>query len=308
MLIIRSETPSDYAAIAAVNVRAFGEHTGEAVLVALLRQRPAFDPTLSLVAEQSGHVVGHVLFSPHTVWLLGEAVRAVNLAPIAIDPAHQRQGIGRRLIEAGHVLARAKGYAFSFLLGHTSYYPRLGYRTRAYGAATLTLRLTELTTRRTLLARRPTEADGPALQRLWYDTESALDFALEPGREFLDWVSPNPLMESTVFVEAEQVVGYMRGPSAERHRPRVFLARDADIARQMVATVSPNGPDAEFALPLHPASPVTTGLGLAKAEAWEAAMAYPLRPSPFDEYYAQVSAGTRPPGQVIWPTMFDLAE
>src|SRR6185436_7890925 len=112
MLTIRSETPADYPAIAAVNVRAFSEQTGEAVLVALLRQRPAFDPELSLVAEQDGRVVGHVLFSPHTVRLLGESVSAVNLAPIAVDPAHQRQGIGQQLIEAGHSVARAKDYAF----------------------------------------------------------------------------------------------------------------------------------------------------------------------------------------------------
>lgn len=307
MLTIRSETPRDYAAIAAINARAFGEHTGEAVLVALLRQRAGFDPALSLVAEHAGQVVGHVLFSPHTVWLLGEAVLAVNLAPIAIDPAHQRQGIGRQLIETGHALAREKGYAFSFLLGHTSYYPRLGYQTRAYGAATLTLTPTELTTRRVLLARRPTEADVPALHRLWYDAESRLDFALDPGREFLDWVSPSPAMESTVFVEAGQLVGYLRGPSAERHRPRVFLARDADTARHMAAAIAPNAPASELVLPLHPAAPAAAGLGLAKAEAWEAAMTCPLRPSPFDDYYAQVSAGARPPGQVTWPTMFDLA-
>lgn len=307
MLTIRPETPRDYAAIAAVTVRAFGERTGEAVLVALLRQRPAFDPTLSLVADDAGQVVGHVLFSPHTVRLLGEAVRAVNLAPIAIDPAHQRQGIGQQLIEAGHTLAREKGYAFSFLLGHKSYYPRLGYRTRAYGAATLALTSTTLTTRGKVFARKPTEVDVPALHRLWQTTEGLVDFALDPGHEFLDWISPNPTIESTVFVEAEQVVGYMRGPTAERHRPRVFLARDASTARQMVALVAPMASSTEFALPLHPASPVAHELGVANAEAWEAAMVYPLRPSPFDDYYVQVSAGVRPPGQVMWPPMFDLA-
>lgn len=306
MLTIRPETPQDYAAIAAVNVRAFGEHTGEAVLVALLRQRSVFDPGLSLVAEREGQVVGHALFSPHTVWLLGEAVPAVNLAPIAIAPAHQRQGIGQQLIEAGHALAREKGYAFSFLLGHTSYYPRLGYRTGAYGAATLTLKPNELTTGNTLLTRKPTEADVPALYRLWHDTERAVDFALDPGHAWLDWVSPNPTIESRVFVEAEQVVGYQRGSSVEQHRPRVFLARDVDIARQMVALAGPMASSPEFALPLHPASPAAHGLGPAKVEAWEAAMVCALRPSPLDDYYGQVSAGVRLPGQVMWPTMFDL--
>src|SRR5262245_12052801 len=136
---IRPETVSDYAAIAALHVRAFGERPTEALIVTLQRQSPAFDPELSLVAERDGRVIGHVLFLPHTVQLLGQDVRAVNLAPIAVDPAAQRQGIGGQLIAAGHALARDKGYAFSFLLGHTSYYPRHGYLMRAYGASSLTL-------------------------------------------------------------------------------------------------------------------------------------------------------------------------
>src|SRR5215471_15938619 len=101
MVQIRSETIPDYAGIAALHARAFGERPAEALIVALHRQRPAFDPDLSLVAELDGRVVGHALFSPHIVRLLGQDVRAVNLAPIAVDPAHQRSGIGGRLIVAG---------------------------------------------------------------------------------------------------------------------------------------------------------------------------------------------------------------
>lgn len=308
MLTIRSETSSDYAAIAAVNVRAFGEQTGEATLVALLRQRPAFDPALSLVAEREGRVVGHVLFSPHTVRLLGKPVRAVNLAPIAVDPNHQRQGIGAQLIEAGHALAREKGYAFSFLLGHVSYYPRLGYRTHAYGAATLTLPVTEVSAPSPLLARRPTEADLPALYQLWQDAAGTLDFVLDPGQEFLDWFSPNPAIESIIYLESDRVVGYARARVGERHRPRVFLARAAATARQMAAALMTGTTADEIVLPLHPAAPAAAGLGAAVVKAWEAGMACPLRPSPFDDYYAQVSAGRRPPGHVTWPTLFDLAE
>ena len=117
---IRPETVSDYAGIAALHARAFGERPAEAMIVALHRQRPTFDPDLSLVAERDGRILGHALFSPHTVRLLGLDVRAVNLAPIAVDPSAQRQGIGGRLIAAGHTIVRAKGYAFCFLLGHTS--------------------------------------------------------------------------------------------------------------------------------------------------------------------------------------------
>jgi predicted N-acetyltransferase YhbS len=51
---IRPETPHDYAAIAGVNLRAFGERAAEALIVALHRHRAAFDPELSLVAEEGG--------------------------------------------------------------------------------------------------------------------------------------------------------------------------------------------------------------------------------------------------------------
>jgi len=85
-MIIRPETVADYAGIADVQVRAFGHRPGEALIVALHRQRGAFDPELSLVAEVDGRVVGHVLFSPHQMRLLGQTIPVVNLAPIAIDP------------------------------------------------------------------------------------------------------------------------------------------------------------------------------------------------------------------------------
>src|SRR5262245_37154844 len=98
MLRIRSETIPDYAGIAALHARAFGERPAEALIVALHRQRPTFDPDLALVAEQDDRIVGHALFSPHSVRLLGQDVRAVNLAPLAVDPSAQRQGIGARLI------------------------------------------------------------------------------------------------------------------------------------------------------------------------------------------------------------------
>jgi putative acetyltransferase len=100
-MAIRPETPHDYSAIAGLHERAFGDRAANAMIVALHRHRAAFDPDLSLVAEEGGQVVGHVLLSPRDIRLLGETVCAVNLAPIAIDPSHQRRGIGGRLLDAG---------------------------------------------------------------------------------------------------------------------------------------------------------------------------------------------------------------
>jgi predicted N-acetyltransferase YhbS len=302
---IHPETVTDYAAIAALHARAFGERAGEALIVALLRQRSAFDPELSLVAEQGGRVIGHALFLPYTLRLLGQDVRAVNLAPLAVDPPAQRQGVGARLLAAGHAAAREKGYALSFLLGHASYYPRHGYLTRAYGAASLSLPVDGLP-QSGPASRPPREADIAALRALWRQAEGAVDFALDPGGELLDWLSPHPAIAASVFLDGAEVVGYTRIHAAEPARPRVFLARDAAVARDMAAQIAAAAGASEVVLPLHPASTGAAELGGAQCAAWEAAMACPLGPSPFDAYYAEVAAGTRAPGRLTWPVAFDL--
>src|SRR5260370_151786 len=138
-MIIRPEHISDYAAIATLNARAFGNRTCEPAIIALKRQNRTFDPELSLVAEIDGRIVGHVLFSPHRIRLLDQSIPTVNLAPIAVEPAYQGQGIGGHLIREGHTIAAASGYTVSMLLGNTSYYPRFGYRTNAYGSSRLVL-------------------------------------------------------------------------------------------------------------------------------------------------------------------------
>ncbi len=88
-LVMRPETIHDYAAIAEINVQAFDNRAAEALIVTLLRNRPQFDPELSLVAEIEGQVVGHVLFSPYNMPVLGESVPVVSLAPIAVHPTYQ---------------------------------------------------------------------------------------------------------------------------------------------------------------------------------------------------------------------------
>ena len=305
MVRIRPETIRDYPALAALHAHAFGERPAEALIVALHRQRPAFDPGLSLVAELNGRVLGHALFSPQTVRLLGQDVRAVCLAPIAVDPSAQRQGIGGQLIAAGHTIAREKGYALSFLLGHTSYYPRHGYLTRAYGASSLSLPTAGLPAP-DLAARAPHEADIAALRALWRQAEADVDFALDPGGELLDWLSPNPAIAATVFLDGQELAGYTRVHAAAPAQPRTFLARDAGVARRMAAHLAAQARAGEMTLPLHPASAGAVELGGAECRAWDAAMACPLQPSPFDAYYAEVAAGARAPGRVTWPVLFDL--
>jgi putative acetyltransferase len=304
-MLIRSEIIADAPAIADINIRAFGWRLGEPLLVALLRQYPHFTPELSLIAEVDGRAVGQALFLPYTMRLMGMSIPVVNLAPLAIHPDYQKQGIGGALIEEGHRIAREKGYVLSILLGHTEYYPRFGYRTGMFGSASIEIPTTSLPTPADFDVRTPIDSDIPQLLKLWEHEEGRVDFSLMPSNSVLDWISPHPQITSTVYLSDGQIVGYTRIHAAQPTEPRYFLAADDDTARQMVALIGKDA--ASVKLPLHPHSASARAFGKPQAQAWDAAMAYPLVPDALNAYISALSAKSYPPGRPIWGTAFDLA-
>lgn len=304
-MIVRPEVPEDYAAIADVHARAFDNRAAEGAFVALHRQRPEFVPQLSLVAEDAGRVVGHALFSPRSIRLLGEDVRAVNLAPIAVEPSRQGEGIGGVLVEEGHREAAARGFTVSFLRGHATYYPRFGYQTAAYGYWVTEAPVGGLPSP-ALHEGSVTPADVPALHALRRSSESEVDFSLDPGLAILDWISPNPAIAAIVYRHEAEIVGYTRFDRSRPHQPRFFLARDPRIARQIAASLAARSQTENLHLPLHPLSAAALAFPSPSAEPSTASMARSLGPSPFEEYMRQVRVGQRPVGQVIWPVEFEL--
>lgn len=119
---IRPETPEDIPSIRDVVTAAFGQ-PGEAGLVDALRE--AGKSLLSLVAQLDGRVVGHVMFS--AMRIEPPVITAVGLAPLAVAPELQRQGIGSRLARTGVAEMRRRGYDAVFVYGSTVYYPRFGF-------------------------------------------------------------------------------------------------------------------------------------------------------------------------------------
>jgi putative acetyltransferase len=125
---IRSEEPSDVAAIESLTAAAFlnAPHTGhnEHLIVNALRE--ASDLTISLVADDDGDVIGHVALSP--VSISDGSVGWYGLGPISVLPERQRQGIGSRLMERALEELRGLGASGCVVLGDPSYYGRFGFK------------------------------------------------------------------------------------------------------------------------------------------------------------------------------------
>lgn len=124
MTTIRPEAPADRSAIHQVNELAFGSRA-EADLVDALRAEAR--PFLSLVAVQDDKVVGHICFTPVTIESDGVVSTAMGLAPMAVLPDLQNQGIGSALVRQGLEECRRLGEEVIVVLGHPDFYPRFGF-------------------------------------------------------------------------------------------------------------------------------------------------------------------------------------
>lgn len=126
MLVIRPETPSDWEAISEVNRLAFGRES-EARLVETLRESADFDSRLSLIAIKGDRVVAHLLFSGIIIETPKGEVPALALAPVAVRPEFQNQGIGSQLVRQSLQDCRNLGHKIVIVVGHPDYYARFGF-------------------------------------------------------------------------------------------------------------------------------------------------------------------------------------
>ena len=124
MITIRTEQQEDLAAIRCIHELAFGGN-GEALLVDRLRARQKL--LVSLVAEDAGRLLGHIAFSRVTLDSPRSPGPGAGLAPMAVLPEHQKQGIGSLLVREGLEQCRGIGMRWIVVLGHADYYPRFGF-------------------------------------------------------------------------------------------------------------------------------------------------------------------------------------
>ncbi len=124
MIDIRFETPRDIQRVHDINEKAFGQSV-EADLVDRLRR--SCPDALSLVAEEDGLIVGHIMFTSVVINDQERTIRGMGLAPMAVQPRRQRQGIGSKLVVKGLEILRDRGCPFVIVLGHPEYYPKFGF-------------------------------------------------------------------------------------------------------------------------------------------------------------------------------------
>ena len=122
-ILVRPERLGDQAAVRRVNRRAFDGDL-EAGLVDRLRAAGAHRVSLVAFDDATDELVGHILFTEVAV---SNGATAIGLAPMAVEPARQREGIGSLLVEAGLAACRQLGFALVVVLGHPEYYPRFGF-------------------------------------------------------------------------------------------------------------------------------------------------------------------------------------
>jgi putative acetyltransferase len=131
MIEIREEEPKDYDSVRIVNDLAFGQ-SEEGHIVDKLRK--ACKETISLVAVFDEKIVGHIFFSPSTILHNDKHIIGMGLAPMAVLPEFQKQGIGSLLVKEGLRQIKEMDCPFIIVLGHEHFYPKFGFeRASIYG-------------------------------------------------------------------------------------------------------------------------------------------------------------------------------
>lgn len=123
-MLIRPEQPEDRVAIRAIHQHAFTT-SAEARLVDNLRASEC--SFLSLVAEEHGQLLAHLLITPVTLPIAQRPLSMAAIGPMAVLPEHQRQGVGTQLMQAALRFAEEDGIDVLFVLGHPRFYQRFAF-------------------------------------------------------------------------------------------------------------------------------------------------------------------------------------
>ena len=127
--VLRHSHDAEKSVIAQLHGEVFGEAEGDSIarLVLDLFDDPTARPYLSLVAEDAGCIVAHILFTP--VSIKGADISGgYIMAPLAVATDHQQQGLGSALINNGVATLADDHAPFVLVYGDPDFYSRTGFR------------------------------------------------------------------------------------------------------------------------------------------------------------------------------------
>lgn len=131
--MIRNERQEDYRAVEELTRSAFWNlyvpGCDEHYLVHIMREHGDFIPELDLVVEVDQRVVGNVMYTKS--WLTdedGNDKEILTFGPVSIHPEYQRQGCGKRLLEASFKKAVEMGFDVIVIMGNPGNYVGRGFQ------------------------------------------------------------------------------------------------------------------------------------------------------------------------------------
>ena len=132
-MIIRNEEPKDHQAVETLTRKAFYNiyvpGCSEHYLVRIMREHEDFIPELDFVMEQDGEIIGNIMYTKsRLIDEQGTEKQILTFGPVCIDPAHQRKGLGKLLLEHSFEKAAALGYDVIVIFGSPANYVSRGFQ------------------------------------------------------------------------------------------------------------------------------------------------------------------------------------
>ena len=125
-IIIVEPSTKDLSVILEIHNEAFKGNDVADLTSQLLKDNSA-KPYLSLLAIKKNEAVGHILFTRASINGIKLDNKVYILAPLAVIPSNQNQGIGGELIREGLARLESWNVKLVFVLGHINYYPKFGF-------------------------------------------------------------------------------------------------------------------------------------------------------------------------------------